>query len=162
MNTAIQDAYDIGWKISWVLREWADERLLDTYEVDRRPVGRHNVERAGQSEGAKRESEDALPWDLNGRVAHHWVPPGETAVSTLDLLGQGFTLFAGPEEPRWGRLTAIAGCRAPVAVHHLDATTAAALDIPPNGACAVRPDGRPVGCWPSFTTHVADGVNLTG
>ena len=79
MNTAIQDAYELGWKIGWVLRGWTEERLLETYETDRRPVGRHNVERAAQPDGAKRDAEDALPWDLNGRIAHHWLPCGGTA-----------------------------------------------------------------------------------
>jgi putative polyketide hydroxylase len=162
MNTAIQDAYDIGWKIGWVLRGWAEERLLETYEADRRPVGRHNVERAGQPDGARRDAEDALPWDLNGRVAHHWLPRGGTAVSTLDLLGEGLTLFAGPEEPRWDGITAIAGCRPPLAVRCLDATTATALAISPGGACLLRPDGRPVASWPSFTAHVANGGDLAG
>ena len=68
MNTAIQDAYDIGWKLGWVVRGWAGPELLDSYETDRRPVGVHNVERAGSPDGARRDAQDALPWDLNGRA----------------------------------------------------------------------------------------------
>jgi len=37
MNTGIQDAYNLGWKLSSVLRE-APEALLDTYEEERLPV----------------------------------------------------------------------------------------------------------------------------
>jgi hypothetical protein len=71
-------------------------------------------------------------------------------------------LFAGPEEPRWDGITAIAGCRPPLAVRCLDATTATALAISPGGACLLRPDGRPVASWPSFTAHVANGGDLAG
>ncbi|GAB3416437.1 FAD-dependent monooxygenase [Flindersiella endophytica] len=37
MNTGIQDAYNLGWKLAAVVRG-ADERLLDTYEAERHPV----------------------------------------------------------------------------------------------------------------------------
>ena len=37
MNTGIQDAVNLGWKLAAVLRG-ADEDLLDTYEAERRPV----------------------------------------------------------------------------------------------------------------------------
>jgi 2-polyprenyl-6-methoxyphenol hydroxylase-like FAD-dependent oxidoreductase len=37
MNTGIQDAYNLGWKLAAVLRG-ADAGLLDTYETERRPV----------------------------------------------------------------------------------------------------------------------------
>ncbi|MEU0499535.1 FAD-dependent oxidoreductase [Nocardia sp. NPDC005998] len=37
MNTGIQDAYNLGWKLATVL-DGADETLLDTYELERRPV----------------------------------------------------------------------------------------------------------------------------
>jgi 2-polyprenyl-6-methoxyphenol hydroxylase-like FAD-dependent oxidoreductase len=37
MNTGIQDAYNLGWKLDAVLRG-ADESLLDTYEEERLPV----------------------------------------------------------------------------------------------------------------------------
>ncbi|YCI06677.1 FAD-dependent oxidoreductase (plasmid) [Ensifer sp. D2-11] len=37
LNTSVQDAYNLGWKLSAVLRGSEDE-LLDSYEVERRPV----------------------------------------------------------------------------------------------------------------------------
>ncbi|MGQ0639773.1 MAG: FAD-dependent monooxygenase [Gemmatimonadaceae bacterium] len=40
MNTGIQDAWNLGWKLALVTRRVADERLLDTYEAERWPVGR--------------------------------------------------------------------------------------------------------------------------
>ncbi|GGU22308.1 hypothetical protein GCM10010259_10860 [Streptomyces daghestanicus] len=38
LNTSVQDAYNLGWKLGAVLREGADASLLDTYEEERRPV----------------------------------------------------------------------------------------------------------------------------
>jgi 2-polyprenyl-6-methoxyphenol hydroxylase-like FAD-dependent oxidoreductase len=40
MNTGIQDAYNLGWKLGLVLRGAASEALLDTYEAERMPVAR--------------------------------------------------------------------------------------------------------------------------
>ncbi|MBY3131238.1 FAD-dependent oxidoreductase [Rhizobium laguerreae] len=37
LNTSVQDAYNLGWKLAAVLRGAGDE-LLDSYEVERRPV----------------------------------------------------------------------------------------------------------------------------
>ncbi len=51
MNTAIQDSFDLGWKLAWVLRGWAPPNLLDSYETERRPIGLHNVRRAAQPAG---------------------------------------------------------------------------------------------------------------
>jgi 2-polyprenyl-6-methoxyphenol hydroxylase-like FAD-dependent oxidoreductase len=39
MNTGIQDAWNLGWKLVLVLRGLAKERLLDSYEWERWPVG---------------------------------------------------------------------------------------------------------------------------
>ena len=39
MNTGIQDAWNLGWKLALVARGVADEALLDTYDTERRPVG---------------------------------------------------------------------------------------------------------------------------
>lgn len=40
MNTGIQDAWNLGWKLALVIRGAAREALLDTYHAERWPVGR--------------------------------------------------------------------------------------------------------------------------
>jgi 2-polyprenyl-6-methoxyphenol hydroxylase-like FAD-dependent oxidoreductase len=45
MNTGIQDAYNLAWKMALVLRGAAGAQLLDSYEAERRPVGAEVVER---------------------------------------------------------------------------------------------------------------------
>ncbi|MCA9706327.1 MAG: FAD-dependent monooxygenase [Myxococcales bacterium] len=39
MNTGIQDAYNLAWKLAMVLQGQADEALLDSYHAERHPVG---------------------------------------------------------------------------------------------------------------------------
>ncbi|NUK34535.1 FAD-dependent oxidoreductase [Streptomyces lunaelactis] len=38
LNTSVQDAYNLGWKLGQVLRHGAPESLLDSYEQEREPV----------------------------------------------------------------------------------------------------------------------------
>jgi 2-polyprenyl-6-methoxyphenol hydroxylase-like FAD-dependent oxidoreductase len=38
MNTGLQDAYNLGWKLALVVKGGADEALLDSYEKERIPV----------------------------------------------------------------------------------------------------------------------------
>ncbi len=40
MNTGIQEAWNLGWKLALVAKGIADEALLDSYEAERRPIGR--------------------------------------------------------------------------------------------------------------------------
>ena len=35
--TAIQDSFDLGWKLAWVLRGWAPPSLLDSYQTGPAP-----------------------------------------------------------------------------------------------------------------------------
>ena len=150
MNTAIQDSFDLGWKLAWVLRGWAPPDLLDTYEIERRPIGLHNVKRSAEPTGARVSTAEVLFWDLNGRLPHHWIRGPGRPVSTLDLVGEGLTVLAGPGDPRWADAEAHHRGPAPVAVHMLDAGTARALELAPNGAMLVRPDGREVHRWPDY------------
>ncbi|EHB53579.1 Pentachlorophenol monooxygenase [Mycolicibacterium rhodesiae JS60] len=39
MNTGIQDAYNLGWKLAFVVRGLADESLVDSYNAERHPIG---------------------------------------------------------------------------------------------------------------------------
>jgi putative polyketide hydroxylase len=46
MNTGIQDAHNIAWKLAGVLNRWADPSLLQTYDSERLPVARFVTEQA--------------------------------------------------------------------------------------------------------------------
>jgi 2,4-dichlorophenol 6-monooxygenase len=48
-NTSVQDAYNLAWKLALVLRGTAGEKLLDSYDAERAPVGRQIVLRANRS-----------------------------------------------------------------------------------------------------------------
>ncbi|WP_029004632.1 FAD-dependent monooxygenase [Azorhizobium doebereinerae] len=45
MNTGIQDAYNLAWKLALVIRHKASAALLDSYEAERRPVAREVIAR---------------------------------------------------------------------------------------------------------------------
>ncbi|SEC06943.1 FAD-dependent monooxygenase [Streptomyces melanosporofaciens] len=66
LNTSVQDAYNLGWKLGQVLRHGADPALLDSYEAERLPVAAgvlgistriHRAHRAGDAKGARRAKE---------------------------------------------------------------------------------------------------------
>jgi 2-polyprenyl-6-methoxyphenol hydroxylase-like FAD-dependent oxidoreductase len=44
MNTGLQDAYNLAWKLALVVKGQADEALLDSYEAERLPVARRLLE----------------------------------------------------------------------------------------------------------------------
>ncbi|WP_296661799.1 FAD-dependent monooxygenase [Paraburkholderia sp.] len=48
-NTSIQDSYNLAWKLAYVVKGWATERILETYSEERVPVGREIVRRANKS-----------------------------------------------------------------------------------------------------------------
>jgi 2-polyprenyl-6-methoxyphenol hydroxylase-like FAD-dependent oxidoreductase len=47
MNTSIQDAANLGWKLAATVRGWAPPGLLDTYQAERYPVGRQVLRNSG-------------------------------------------------------------------------------------------------------------------
>jgi putative polyketide hydroxylase len=139
MNTAIRDAHDLGWKLSWVLRGWAGDALLDSYEAERRPVAEHNAARSADPNGSIRGTAEELRADLGGRIAHAWLPGESGRLSTLDLLSDGLTRFTGPGGAAWRTRRGAP----PETVRRLDAMTARALGILGGASLLVRPDGVP-------------------
>ena len=140
MNTAVADAYNLGWKLATVLTGVASPALLDSYEAERMPVGRHNVslalarhpELAAQhglaldpaSAGGPNGTPDGLAEDLGYRYAsdvvaatagsrapHAWLTTRAGVVSTIDVAADGFVLLANGDGTAWRR--AASAFRAP-------------------------------------------------
>lgn len=44
LNTGVQDAHNLAWKLGAVEAGWAADALLDTYEEERRPIAQRNCE----------------------------------------------------------------------------------------------------------------------
>jgi putative polyketide hydroxylase len=140
MNTAIGDGFDLAWKLAWVLRGWADDDLLETYEPERRPVAEFNLERSSRADGSLLGTAAGLHADVGGRIPHAWLRGVDTPISTLDLLGDGLTMLVGPD---WsGNLPAYSSGGPPIALERLDAITARGLGLGSRGSLLARPDGR--------------------
>jgi 2-polyprenyl-6-methoxyphenol hydroxylase-like FAD-dependent oxidoreductase len=61
MNTGIQDAVDLGWKLDAVLRGWGGAELLASYESERRPVALRNVAASTENLGRMLSTRDRKP-----------------------------------------------------------------------------------------------------
>ena len=48
MNTGMQDAFNLAWKLALVVRGTCDERLLDSYSPERSEVGDEVLKAAGR------------------------------------------------------------------------------------------------------------------
>lgn len=59
-NTSVQDAFNLAWKLALVLRGKAAPALLQSYDQERRPVGRQVIDRALKSVADMRPISDAL------------------------------------------------------------------------------------------------------
>jgi 2-polyprenyl-6-methoxyphenol hydroxylase-like FAD-dependent oxidoreductase len=141
MNMAMAGAANLAWKLAWVLRGWAADALLDTYELARRPLAEHNIARSLDPSGSRRSAATEVPVDLAGRIPHRWVPGRLGRQSTLDMIGPGLTRFisaAGqvPERVRAGG--------PPVSVRRIDRDAAVAIGADRPGGLLVRPDAVPV------------------
>ncbi|MER8116523.1 FAD-dependent monooxygenase [Streptomyces sp. NPDC094031] len=66
MNTGLQDAANLGWKLAAVLAGHADADLLDTYQAERHPVGKAVLRSSG---GLVRLAMVKHPWSRAARVA---------------------------------------------------------------------------------------------
>lgn len=73
LNTAVQDAHNLAWKLDAVLSGQATDALLDSYETERRPVGEFNVRhcltnagghaRIGAALGLRADQSEEEGWD---------------------------------------------------------------------------------------------------
>lgn len=52
MHTGLEEAMNLAWKLAAVIQGWGGERLLESYDPERRPVARRNVTLATAAFGA--------------------------------------------------------------------------------------------------------------
>lgn len=58
MNTGMQEVFDLGWKLEGALRGWAGPQLLDSYEIERKPIAARNISFSTQNFNAWRNTTD--------------------------------------------------------------------------------------------------------
>ncbi|WP_234317801.1 FAD-dependent monooxygenase [Streptomyces rimosus] len=73
MNTGIQDGHNLAWKLAAVLRGQAGERLLDTYEPERRAAVRASLALSRGMHQGYRTLGGADPNELYARTARDYV-----------------------------------------------------------------------------------------
>lgn len=54
MNTGAGDAIDLSWKLAGTIEGWGGPALLESYEVERRPIGARNVDASTQASIGRR------------------------------------------------------------------------------------------------------------
>jgi len=166
MNTAIQGAHNLGWKLAWVTRGWAGPALLDSYEAERRPPAELNTlssvqldrpappDRIAAAIGTRYASPVVAaagsatdPAAPGTRAPHVWIRHRGRARSTLDVFDGHLTLLVGAEAAHWR--FAAAEHHAPITVLAADeqhTTTGARLraryGLGDEDAVLVRPDGH--------------------
>ncbi|MFI7637933.1 FAD-dependent monooxygenase [Nonomuraea sp. NPDC049400] len=114
LNTGVQDAYNLGWKLARVLAG-APEALLDTYEEERRPVAARVLGLSADLHDKKSYKRDEETYQLSlsyrggslARCGGERVPDGRlrladgTWARMFDLLrGPHFTLLSPDPAPR--------------------------------------------------------------
>ena len=58
MNTGMQEVLDLGWKLEAVIKGWGGPHLLESYEIERRPVAARNLRFSTNNYNAWRDVPD--------------------------------------------------------------------------------------------------------
>ncbi|WP_233646658.1 FAD-dependent monooxygenase [Streptomyces sp. BSE6.1] len=172
MNTGLQDAANLSWKLAAVLHGHAGSGLLDTYHSERHPVGRSVLRSSG---GIVRLAMAKRPWTLALRAAlttvlDHVGPLRRRATGHITGVGfrypapRGSHRLTGTRVPdvalagggrlyealRGGRFVLITPhAPTPEAAPTPDASTAPAPGVEPYGAAAGREGRLAVAHWAS-------------
>jgi hypothetical protein len=169
LNTSIQDAYNLAWKLAAVLAGTAQDSLLDTYEEERRP---NAAEMLGLTtsvhRGETRRGRETQQLDLGYRTSSLSLDtrPGlpDTALTAGDRAPDGrregvhlFTRFRGPH---WTLLTV--GVAGDLPALDIPTVRLAAYEAYGTGVFLIRPDGYVgwAGATPKGLPDYAAGLGL--
>ncbi len=114
LNTGVGDAADLAWKLAAVLDGWGGERLLPSYETERRFVGIRNLNASGRA--ARKVARwqmlcgpdidgDSPPARLRRKVVEQATREGVVNSNCMDGIELGYRYLGSPiicEEPGTG------------------------------------------------------------
>ena len=116
MNTGLQDALNLGWKLGAALAGWAPDWLLDSYHAERHPVGAAVLALTGRQfrlNTARTAPRRALRWAAHRLIAP--LPPVQSWLART-YSGTGHQLPAvRPPGPRPGGQPGSSAGRSPPA-----------------------------------------------
>ncbi len=97
MNTGLQDAANLSWKLVAAVRGWGPDALLDTYQTERHPVGRAVLRSSGalvRLALGRHASTRALRSAI-GAAAGHLGPLAELGAKQISGIGFGYPAEKG-------------------------------------------------------------------
>ncbi|MFN0300667.1 MAG: FAD-dependent monooxygenase [Burkholderiales bacterium] len=97
MNTGIGDAVDLGWKLAAVMHGFGSPALLRSYEAERRPVARRNMEASKAHTGARVNV--AALYHANEALLFDPSPRGDPIRAAT---GAQIALLGNAENESWG------------------------------------------------------------
>jgi 3-(3-hydroxy-phenyl)propionate hydroxylase len=106
----MRDAYNLTWKLARVLQQGVDERLLETFERERKPHARHVIRLAVATGWAMTGGQDRAAALRRTAVSAACRIPGVTGAATRNLSP---ALSAGPLIRRRNPLRGLAGTHCP-------------------------------------------------
>jgi 2-polyprenyl-6-methoxyphenol hydroxylase-like FAD-dependent oxidoreductase len=99
MNSGVQDAHNLAWKLAFVLAGKAGDRLLDTYDVERRPIAHANADLALVNLARYPRLTDALQKGEPDRI-RFWLNDAENHIHSIGHT-LGFSYPEGALVPDW-------------------------------------------------------------
>ncbi|GAA3043353.1 hypothetical protein GCM10010448_27720 [Streptomyces glomeratus] len=113
LNTSVQDAYNLGWKLGAVVRNGAPPSLLDTYEEERRPIaadmlGLSTSVHRGETRRGEATHQLGLGYRTSSLTEETRGAPGPVRAGDRapDGTVKGVRLFDAFRGPHWTLLTA--------------------------------------------------------
>jgi putative polyketide hydroxylase/tetracenomycin A2 monooxygenase-dioxygenase len=97
LNSGVQDAHNLAWKLAFVLKGWAADRLLDTYCSERRPIAQSNALFSYGNRHRLDITEDAIRSGDEDRIAF-WINDMDNHTHSIGQ-GLGFSYEEGAVIP---------------------------------------------------------------
>ena len=105
MNSGIQDAHNLAWKLAFVLRGLASPRLLDSYDSERRPIAESNADFSLHNATRFLQCDEALRSGNVDRI-NFWIRDSDNHIHSIgQSLGMvyqhGAVIPDGTGQPLW-------------------------------------------------------------